>query len=191
MQLGVVVDAMEFNFERNGFASVNVDLIGQGENKPTATSQAGTPVELDYRPFSQFQGAVKKDGVLFANLESASIRYSNNLDRVETIRDDGKIDGVDPTIVGLSGNIAMRFATNELFEDAFDGTPMELEFSYKINDDQMLVITVHQVHIPKPKISVDGPGGITSNYAWQGALNSAAGKSMTVKLLNDVDDTVY
>jgi hypothetical protein len=39
------------------------------------------------------------------------VTYSNNLEKIETIRDDGLIEGADPTIAALTGRIDVRFAT--------------------------------------------------------------------------------
>jgi hypothetical protein len=37
------------------------------------------------------------------------VTYSNNLEKIETIRDDGLIEGADPTIAALTGRIDVRF----------------------------------------------------------------------------------
>ena len=191
MNLGVVVDAMEFNFQRSGLAACNVELIAQAEEAATAASEGGTAVEHTYQPFSQFQGSIKRNGTQLADILSGSVRYSNNMERIETIRDDGKIDGVDPTIAAATGNIETNFANTTLIDEAFNGTPMELEFSYTVDVNTQLLITLHQVHIPKPRVSIDGPGGVRTNFAFQSALNQATGNMMTVTLLNDLDDTNY
>jgi hypothetical protein len=36
--------------------------------------------------------------------------YSNNLEKIETIRDDGLIEGADPIIAALTDRIDVRFA---------------------------------------------------------------------------------
>jgi hypothetical protein len=37
------------------------------------------------------------------------VTYSNNLEKIETIRDDALIEGADPTIAALTGRIDVRF----------------------------------------------------------------------------------
>ena len=77
--------------------------------------------------------------------------YNNNLERIETIRDDGKIDGVDPGVAALTGNIAVRYADNSLMNTARSGVPIDLELAYKIDADRQLIIECHEVYLPKPK----------------------------------------
>jgi len=42
------------------------------------------------------------------------VALGNNLDRIETIRADGRIDGADPSIAALTGKIDVRFADTML-----------------------------------------------------------------------------
>ena len=58
---------------------------------------------------------MKKSGKLinlinigFGNIVSAEITYANTLDRVETIRSDGRIDGADPSIADKDGVTAAQ-----------------------------------------------------------------------------------
>ena len=113
------------------------------------------------------------------------------LERIETIRDDGKIDGVDPGVASLSGNITVRYADTTLMDAARAGTPIDLELSYIIDANRQLVIECHEVYLPKPKLAVDGPGGVQASFDFQGAYNTAEGKMLTVKLLNDLDGSEY
>ena len=183
---GVRANSMAFNFARSGEAQITVGLIGQGET-PQAVTFSDTEIEFDYTRFSQFQGSVKQGGIVLANVTSASVTYSNNLEKIETIRDDGKIDGVDPGVASLSGNIAVRYADNTLMDKARSGTPIDLELSYIIDADRKLVITCHEVYLPKPKRSLSGPGGIEASYDFQGAKDSTLGKMLTITLTNDVE----
>jgi hypothetical protein len=58
---------------------------------------------------SQFQGSIKRTGSPAGNLTGGSVTCSNNLEKIETIRDDSLIEGADPTIAALSGRIDVRF----------------------------------------------------------------------------------
>jgi hypothetical protein len=90
--------------------------------------------------FNQFQASIKKDGVQLGNVTGAQLTYTNNLERIETIRSDGKIDGADPTIAALTGNIEVRFADTTLIDAATDNTPLELAFAYTIDADKSLTL---------------------------------------------------
>jgi hypothetical protein len=136
--------------------------------------------------FNQFQGSIKKNGQALGNVVAAQLTYSNNLARIETIRSDGKIEGADPTVASLTGNLEVRFADTELIDAATNNTPLELTFSYVIDATKSLTFIAHEVYLPKPKLSISGPGGIQATFDWQAAKNTAAGHMLTVQLVNDV-----
>ncbi|MBI4968175.1 MAG: hypothetical protein HZC25_08675 [Rhodospirillales bacterium] len=181
---GVRLNSMALNFQRSGHANATFNAIGQGEAKNT-TSQGGVPTTLPFKRFGQFQGQVKLDGAPLANLTGANLTYSNNLERIETIRSDGKIDGADPTIAALTGTIEVRFADTALLDKATSGDPVALEFAYIISASEQLVIEAHEVYLPKPKRAISGPGGIQASFDWRAATNTAAGRMMTITLTND------
>ena len=94
--------------------------------------------------------------------------YSNNLEKIETIRDDGLIEGADPTIAALTGRIDVRFADTTLIDLAAGGTPVDLEFAYTLSAQAKLVLTAHEVYLPKPKLAVEGPGGVQASFDFRG-----------------------
>jgi len=85
------------------------------------------------------------------------VTYSSNLEKIETIRDDGLIEGADPTIAALTGRIDVRFADTTLIDLAAGGTPVDLEFAYTLSTQAKLVLTAHEVYLAKPKLAVGGP----------------------------------
>lgn len=184
---GVRANSMAFNFQRSGEAQVTINLIGQGETKQTVSKDT-LPEKEVFTRFSQFQGSVKQNGSLLGNVTSASLNYSNNLERIETIRDDGKIDGVDPGVATLSGSISVRYADTTLMDAARAATPINLELAYTIDANRKLVITCHEVYLPKPKRSISGPGGVEASYDFQGAKDVTEGCMITVTLVNDVEN---
>lgn len=183
---GARANSIAFNFAKSGEAQATINLIGQGETTQVASKDAA-PKKLIYTRFSQFQGSIKQGGQFLGNVTAASITYSNNLEKIETIRNDGKIEAVDPGVASLTGNISVRYADNQLMAAARSGTPIDLEFAYTIDNDRKLVIQCHEVYLPKPKRSISGPGGIEASYDYQGALNNAIGSMATIILTNDVE----
>lgn len=190
MELGVVLNSIAFDFQRSGAATATINAIAQGEVRNGA-SQGGTPQELTFNRISQFQGAIRSGGVAIGNLTSGSVVYSNNLERIETIRDDGKIDGADPTVASLTGTINIRFADTLFIDKAANGEPVALEFSYKLSPGLIVKLTAHEVYLRKPKLPVNGPGGVEASFEFQGAKNTAAGNMMEVRLINDLDGSQY
>ena len=187
---GAVVNSVALNWERSGAAAATVAVIAQGETVFGA-SQGGTPASWGLAKFSQFQGSISRAGVPVANLTAANLTYANNLERVETIRDDGMIEGIDPGLVTLTGDITTRFANGGLLDDATAGNPVSLTYGYAIDAGTRLVVTVPQVHLPRPKLPVDGPGGISAQFKIQAAHDDAAGCLCTFELHNDLSGSTY
>lgn len=185
MEAGIRTNSAQLNFARSGAANATLNCIAQGEAKATTTG-GGTPTVASLTRFNQFQGSIKKDGVQLGNVTGAQLTYSNNLERIETIRSDGKIDGADPTIAALTGNIEVRFADTTLIDAATDNTPLELAFAYTIDADKSLTFTAHEVYLPKPKLAISGPGGVQATFDWQAAKATSPARMLTVVLKNDV-----
>ena len=69
----------------------------------------------------------------------------------------------------------MRFADTALIDLAAGGTPVDLEFAYTLSAQAKLVLTAHEVYLPKPKLAVEGPGRVQASFDFRGAKNTAAG----------------
>ena len=186
MFTGCRLDQLQFSMQRAGNLQATVQIVAQGEARATMTA-AGTPADLaQLKRFGHFNGAITRNASALAAIVSSDFTYSNNLDRVETIRADGKIDGADPTIAAMTGSLVARFADTTLLDQAVAGSSCELEFSWTISSSESLTVTVHEVYLPVPRRSIEGPGGIQATYDWQAALNAVAGVMCTTTLVNSV-----
>ena len=59
---------------------------------------------------------------------------------------------------------------------------MDLEFTYTIDNGLSLTFEAHEVYLPKPKLTVEGPGGVQASFDFQGARNETEGRMLTVTL---------
>jgi len=168
MYSGCVLDQLSWQMQRSGLLTATARLVAQGETIATATA-AGTPATLGLQRFGHFNGTVKRNGTALGNVVSAEITYSNNLDRIETIRGDGRIDGADPTMAALTGRIEVRFSDATLVTQAIDGSPCELEFNYSLGANASFTFTAHAVYLPIPRIEIGGPQGVQASFDWQAA----------------------
>jgi hypothetical protein len=183
MYSGCMLDQLSWQMNRSGLLTATARLIAQGETVAAVTT-AGSPDDLDLQRFGHFNGAVSRDGVSLGNVVSAEITYANNLDRVETIRADGKIDGADPSIAALTGRIEVRFVDQMLVAQALTGDPCELAFGWSLPSGESLIFTAHAVYLPPPRIEIPGPQGIQASFDWQAARAETTGRMCTVTLVN-------
>jgi len=186
MYSGCVLDQLTWQMQRSGLLTATARLVAQGETV-AATSGAGTPAALELKRFGHFNGAITRNGSALGNVVSANITYANNLDRIETIRADGRIDGADPSIAALTGSIEVRFADSTLVTQAISGEACELEFDYSLPSGESFTFTVHSVYLPRPRIEISGPQGVQATFDWQAARDSTAGRMCTATLVNDVE----
>jgi hypothetical protein len=184
MYSGCRVDQISWQMQRAGLLTATVQVIAQGESV-AGTTAAGTPAAVTLQRFGHFNGSVTRDGAALGNVVSAEITYANGLERIETLRADGRLDGVDPGQAALSGNVVVRFADSTLVNQAIAGDPCELEFAYSLPGGESFTFTAHAVYLPRPRIEVPGPQGIQATFAWQAAIDPTAGRMCTAVLVND------
>ena len=131
-------------------------------------------------------GEIKRNGVQLGQVVSADFTYSNNLDKVETIKPDGRIEDADPGKVADTGSIVARFADTALLDQAAGGQPCELSFGWSIGPGKSLLITKHSVFLPRAKRPVSGPTGVQATFPWHASADPTLNRSVTIVLTNDV-----
>jgi hypothetical protein len=187
MYAGSKLDQLSWTMQRSGLLAATAQLIAQGESVAGSTA-AGTLGSLPLQRFGHFNGAIKREGAALGNVVSTQITYANNLDRIETIRADGMIDGADPSLASLSGSMEVRFADNTLMTQAINGTDCELEFSYVLLTGESLTVTAHSVYLPRPRVEIGGPQGVQATFDWQAAKDAAEGRMCTITLVNALEE---
>jgi hypothetical protein len=183
--IGVRGNTLKVAMARSGHLNATLGLIARGESLFGAPADA-TPTTLELRRFPQAIGEVKRDGVALGSVVSAEWMYSNDLDKVETIRADGRIEDADPGTVAFTGTVVLRFKDTVLLDQATSGAPCSLSFRHVIDADNSLVITATTVYLPKPKRPISGPKGIQVTFAFQAAKDPDTGITVTAVLVNDV-----
>ncbi|MDE3038511.1 MAG: hypothetical protein KGJ21_08710 [Pseudomonadota bacterium] len=189
LNTGCMLESMAMDFQRTGGAKSTLKIMAQGEVINT-TSGGGTPTTRIYKPFSQFNGSILRNGAALANVTGAKLNYSNGLQDVKALRTDALIDSIDPTLIAANGTIDLRFADLTLLTDAINGNSIQLQLQYQFPgldaNNYLLNWTFHSVFLPKPKMQISGPGGVQAVFNWEAAYNDSLGKSVTVTLKNDV-----
>ena len=185
MYSGCMLDRITIPMQRSGQFRATVDVIAQGVDD-SPTSQAGTPTDYTLQRFGHFNGSILRDDVALGNIVSGEIVYQNNLDPVEVIRSDGRIDGIDPSMAMLTGRLVARFADTTLLNQATAGTPSKLDFDWEIDANTKLTITAHAVYLPRPSTPIEGPQGVQVTFDWQAAQGGVDSRLCDVALINDV-----
>ena len=185
MYTGCVCDQLSWQMARSGLLTATARLVAQGEGVAAATA-AGTPTSLALQRFGHFNGAITRNGSPLGNVISAEVTYSNGLDRIETIRSDGRIEGADPGMAALTGRVEVRFADTALITQAIDGTPCELVFAWSLGANASFTFTAHAVYLPRPRIEIPGPQGIQATFDWQAAKATSPARMCTAVLVNTV-----
>jgi len=186
---GVKANTLAYNMSRSGALNATIGLIAQGESLQAEPVDAA-PEAFQLRRFNQTSGSIKVGNTQLGNVTGGSFSFSNNLDPIETIRNDGLIDGADEAEAKPTGTIDVRFGIDSTLTDPINAeTPVSLSYSHTMPGAEgfLLKWDMPRVFLPKKKPSVSGPGGITASYDWQAAFDLAEGYTLRVTLKNDVE----
>jgi hypothetical protein len=182
-QYGARLNQLKIGLSRSGLLNATCSLICIGETAPAAVTAMAAPTSLPVLRFAQATGSIMKDGVALASVVGADFTFSNNLDPVETIKPDGRIEDSDPGMVSMSGSLTVRFRDTVLMTAASAGTPCALSFGWT-SGVHSLIFNVPRVFLPPAKRPISGPKGIQAQFNWQ--ASGALAASVTAVLTNDV-----
>lgn len=186
--IGVMGNQLRISMARRGLLQATVGCVAQGELAPAGSSVAAAATLLKGTRFAQAFGQVSRDGAALGGVVSADFTYSNNLEKVETIRSDGLIDGADPLKAAFTGTLGIRFDSQTYETAAANGTPLDLTFGW-VAGSSSLTIHCPRVLLPRTKRPVAGPGGLLGSYNFQGS--GQGGHVCTAVLVNSLPGTTY
>lgn len=183
--LGTVMESLNLEMGQEGPANARLQLVAQGEDSASATIDT-EPAAFSLRRFSQGRGFIRRGGAALAGVTGGSLTFSNNLERVRVIREDGRIEAADPTFASAEGAMSVRFDGATLVAEAANGDPVALDYGFTFPDGYALRFELPRVFLPKPKYAVSGPGGVEASFDWRAAFDDSAGTMLRAHLLNDV-----
>ncbi|AJR24560.1 phage tail tube protein [Sphingobium sp. YBL2] len=178
---GAVANQMRIAMARSGMLNATIGLMCQGETAEDDASAAGTPTALTGTRYAQATGSIKRGGVALGAVVSAELAISNGLDKIEVIREDGRIDGVVPGVLAATLTLRTRFNSLQLFNDATNQTPIALEVGW-VAGANSLKFALPRVFLPRPKKPIEGPRGIMADFTAQ--ASGAGGHKVTATLIN-------
>lgn len=190
INFGAKLNQLKWSMQRSGLLNATASLICQGESDPDAVTVSDDPTNLDgndeIRRFAQASGSVLIDGVAAGEIVSADITFSNNLDKDEVIREDGRIGGADPAMAQTTGTITVKYDSMALELKASSGTPVALEIVWRLQG-YTLTLSIPRTFLPRVKQPITGPAGVQAQYNFSSSA-PAGGHCMAVTLTNDVED---
>ena len=189
---GVMYDSMDISLARSGLAIAKFSVIGTAEAW-SGSSGAGTPanlVDATLHNFSQLTGVLKRSGTALGTILSGSFSYSNNLDPLAVVANNGLIAGADHGESSLTGKISLRFRDMTLLNDAISGGPVQIDWILSNSADEKITFTMPKVNFARPQVPISGPSGVNISLDFM-ANGDATNKMLTVTLLNDHAGTAY
>jgi len=180
-----MANSLAIAMQRSGGLRAVINLICQGETDPADASTAGALQELALELFAQASGELTDAGGPLAEIVSASMNFSNNLEKAENIRPDGRIDGADGATCSITPSFVARFKDRSLMTKAATKAVIDLSIGWTKGVGKSLTMRMPSVRLPKSKGSVTGPGGVQKTYNCL-AYQALGQQALVVTLVNDV-----
>lgn len=182
---GLRANSIQISMQRGGLLNATLALIGKGETATRADSVAGTPEAFDaIQRLAQATGSVLDGGTRVGGVASAQFTYSNALEKVETIQEDGEIEDVDPGMPSFTGTLTLRGLDTPFEASGRNRTPRSVDFGWK-RGPHSLIFAAPRVFFPRVKTPIQGPNGIQQEVNFLAAAEG--GVVMTATLVNDVE----
>jgi hypothetical protein len=192
MNTGIFFNSMDVSLAREGKVQVKFGVIGT-EEAVAGTTGAGTPADfnsgvLSY--FSHLTAVLKWNGTAVGNITGGGFSFSNNIDPLQVVANNGMINGADRGQASLTGKLSARLNDMTLYNAAKAGTIGQIDWILSNSADQQITFSMPKVKLSRPQIPITGPGGVVVNFDLMGFADPTH-KMLTATLLNDLDGTAY
>lgn len=186
LALGVRASTLSLTTAPTGRPQARVGLVGQGATRSGTTVDASLTAPAGYEQFNNFQAALTRNGSALASITAMSLNFSNGIEPLRTIRADQKIDEALPGDTSINGTLTARYADPMLVlaTDSEGTTPVDLRVTYTISATRSIEFRVPRAFLPRAKSRVEGRGGVSVDYQFQGSFDAAQACAFMVTLKN-------
>lgn len=184
VNFGGRANTLKFTQTKSGKLNMTISMICKGETPNAQASVEEDPEILRGPRFIQASGFIKRAGVTLGGIVSHDFAYTNNLETVDTIQADGRIEDADLGSARATGSLVTKYQDSSYKDQAETQEPVEISFGF-VKDAANLTIDLARIFLPKVKNGISGPKGIQATYPYQ--ASGAEGPQMTLTLVNDVE----
>lgn len=187
-RLGAKLGDFRVELSREGYAKATMAVLAQNETLEAATLEAD-PDTYTRRKIMGRHASVLVDGV-GKPMTGGSLAYSNNLEGIEALRNDGLIEAADETERTAEGTLEMRLSTDDTLLDAIEAeTPLPLTIAHTLpgSPAQSVTWAFPRVFYSLKTPPVQGPGGVAATVNWR-ASSTGEPHLVEVTLVNEVED---
>lgn len=184
---GCKAGGFSLSLSKNGAANMNIPILGRAE-AAAATSKDTSPLTKTWTQFFMTQAAVKVGGTLLGNVTGASLDFTNNIEAVESVRNDGvAVDSVDAGRTACTGSVNIRWGTDTTLDTpGEDETPVAMQFEFVDSANRKLEILLPRTFLGIPTKEIPGPAGIERSYNFMTERDTAEACRTKVTLVNAV-----
>jgi hypothetical protein len=182
---GAMANTLAIAMQRSGSLRAAINLICQGETDLVDASTAGALAEMVLELFAQATGEITDSGVPLAEVVSANFNFSNNLEKAENVRGDGRIDGADGAVCSITPSFTVRFKDRGLDQRAALKQVVDASIGWSKGAGKSLTFRMPSVRLPKTKRGVTGPAGVQRTFNCL-AYQALGQQALIVTLVNDV-----
>jgi len=182
---GVRANSLECSMSPDGAATATIGLMCLTQTNGGASS-AGTPVVTAFSRFHQTQGTISYGGSALAGVTAGTLRFSNGMQAVPTVGSGLGIGGIDIGEATGGGNVTLRFASHALEANARGLTRAALTFKLTLDANTDIEFHFPRVSLEPTSGAVDGPGGVTRDYAFIASDDTSDASLLRVTLKNAV-----
>lgn len=190
-EFGVKAGQIAIELARAGAANAALTLLAQGEVDPApAAAVDAAPLVYDFQRFSRGRSFVTFEGSELAGVPGGQFTYSNALEPLTDLKEDGTLSGIDEGEGSATGTVSIRFGPDSAARAKIGTrTPVALGFGWAHPDviGSRLTIDCPRTFLPRKKKEISGPAGVVVAYEWQAAKDPSLGYMTRVTLKNDVE----
>lgn len=187
---GCKVNTAKWSFGEDNEMVVELELMGAERTIEDAAYNANAAV-IKKLPISQNHAYVKLGNVESRIIKTGDFTLDGGLDGDQYVVGGGGVRGDIPEgLFKANGNMAALFTDTDIMALADSGATTSLEIGFVMDENTSLVFSFPEVQIEPTDAPIEGPAGVSIDFAWRAFHDSDSENSLVVVTLKN-DQEVY
>lgn len=182
---GCKINTAKWSFGEDNEMVVELELMGAERTIENAAYNANATV-IKKLPISQNHAYVKLGNVESRIIKTGEFTLDGGLDGDQYVVGGGGVRGDIPEgLFKATGNMSALFTDTDIMTLADAGTTTSLEIGFTMGTNTSLVFKFPEVQIEPSDAPIDGPAGVSIDFAWRAFHDSDSANSLVVVTLKN------